>query len=99
VNGDGYPDLIVGEENRLRVLINRFNNPHITHLLLANGGATITWVAVPGKVYRVQFKERLLDLEWTGLKGDVTASATSASKMDLTAGPGSRRFYRVVMLP
>jgi hypothetical protein len=99
LNGDGYPDLIVGERDRLRILTNRFNNPRIRQLSMANEGATIAWAAVAGKVYRVQFKERLNDLEWADLDGDVTATDTSASKTDVTGGPGSQRFYRVVKLP
>ena len=93
-----YPDLIVGERDRLRILINRFNNPRITQLSMANGDATITWAALPGKVYRVQFKDRMDDPEWADLDGNVTATDTIASKTDATAGKGSQRFYRVVKM-
>jgi FG-GAP-like repeat len=99
VDGDGYPDLIVGEKNRLRILLNRFNHPRIANLVMTEAGAIITWAALPGNAYRVQFKTRLADSEWTDLNGDVTADTTSASKADDTAGPGSQRFYRVVKLP
>lgn len=99
MNGDGCPDLIVGERDRIRVLINRFNNPRITQLSLANGGVAITWAGLPGKVYRVQFKTRMTDPEWADLDGDVTARDTTASKTDATAGSGPERFYRVVKLP
>src|SRR6266496_6580718 len=45
LNGDGYPDLIVGERDRLRILINRVNNLRITQLSIASASATITWTA------------------------------------------------------
>jgi hypothetical protein len=99
LNGDGYPDLIVGEKNRLRILINRINLPRMTHLSLAEGAATVTWAALPGRTYRLQVKTHSNDARWTDLNGDVTASTTHASKIDSTVGAGSQRFYRVVELP
>jgi len=99
INGDGYPDLIVGERDRIRILINQTGVPRITHLALADGAATITWTALPEKSYRVQFKLHLDDPEWTDLSGDVKASTSSASTTDSTVGPGSQRFYRVIKLP
>ena len=99
VNGDDYPDLIVGEKIRLRVLINRINRPRILNLSIGDSGATLTWSAMTGCVYRVQFKISTTDAGWTDLEGDVVSDATSASKLDVAAGSGSdRRYYRVVKL-
>jgi len=99
MNGDGYPDLIVGEKNRLRLLLNRTGNPRIGPLLMTEAGTTISWVAQRGKKYRVQFKDRVSDLVWTDLEGDVTAITNSAIKIDTNTATASQRFYRVVMLP
>ena len=99
LNGDGQPDLIVGEKNRLRVMLNRTGNPRIAHLLMTHAGATITWAAWPGKMYRVQFKSRLQDPEWTDLDGDVVADSATASKTDPAAASEAQRLYRVVKLP
>ena len=99
LNGDGYPDLIVGEKNRLRILFNRTGNPRIANLLMTHAGATITWAAVPGKMYRVQFKGRLQDPKWTDLEGDVAADSTTAIKTEPSTGTESQRLYRVVKLP
>jgi hypothetical protein len=99
MNGDGYPDLIAGEKDHLRILINKFNNPLITQLSFSNGTPTVSWTALPGRLYRVQFKTRMEDLLWTGLGGDVTASTNSASKTDAAGGLGPQRFYRIVELP
>lgn len=58
---------------------------------------TVVWCAVPGRTYRVQFKDRV-DAPWTDLPGDVTASGETASKTDSTAGASLARFYRAVLL-
>ena len=99
LNGDGQPDLIVGEKNRVRVLLNRNGNPRIAPLLMTDAGATLSWSALPGKTYRVQFAERPNGQVWTDLNGDITATTNSASKTDPDAGPASPRFYRVMRLP
>lgn len=57
---------------------------------------TLTWTAVPGKTYRVQFKNNLDDPDWNDLLPDVTASGETASKSD-PLGP-DQRFYRVIGL-
>jgi hypothetical protein len=66
---------------------------------MTHAGATVTWAALPGKVYRVQFKSRLQDAEWTDLEGDVAADSATASKTDASAGSEPQRLYRVVRLP
>jgi hypothetical protein len=99
VNGDGDSDLIVGEKKRLRVLINRTGCPRIAHLQMTHQGPIITWSALPGKTYRVQFKARLDDPEWTNLEGDVIAVSNTASKTDASTASEPQRLYRVVRLP
>jgi hypothetical protein len=58
---------------------------------------TLSWWAIPGKRYRVQYKTNLAAAAWSPLSGDVTAVGNLAAKVDGAAGP-SQRFYRVVML-
>jgi hypothetical protein len=57
---------------------------------------TITWTAIAGKSYRVQYKDNLDDASWTDLAPDVAASGSIASTTDTTV---SQRFYRVAVLP
>lgn len=59
---------------------------------------TLTWSAIAGSTYRVQYKLNLHDLTWPDLPGDVTATGASASKLDTIAG-GTQRFYRIFVLP
>jgi hypothetical protein len=64
------------------------------------GGETILiWSATPGTRYRVQFKDAVNAVAWTDLPGVVTASGTSASRLDDSGTGGPQRFYRVVVVP
>ena len=99
VDGDGFPDLIAGEKNHIRVLLNRINVPHITGISRTETGVTLNWDGMPGKTCRVQFKAHLNGEEWFELPGDVTAASTSATKTDTSTGSDLQRLYRVVKLP
>jgi len=96
VNSDGRLDLIVGEKNRLRVLLNQTGSPRLAPLVMTEAGALLSWTALPGKTYRAQFKTSLGDSAWTDVDGDVTATTNSASKLDASAASLSPRFYRVI---
>ena len=60
---------------------------------------TILWYAVPGRAYRVQYKNSVTDPEWTDLPSIVTATSTTGSATDLTAGAEAHRYYRVLLAP
>jgi Tol biopolymer transport system component len=64
--------------------------------IAAPGGIArqIVWSATPGRTYRVQFKDSLLD-DWSGLSGSVRAVASTAAVADDASNP--HRFYRVVL--
>jgi Tol biopolymer transport system component len=67
-------------------------------LILSGGagqGPWLTWPAVPGRSYAVQFKNALGDNQWQPLNQGVTVLGTQAYLNDLSAGAGPR-FYRVV---
>jgi len=72
--------------------------PALQPLRFSNGTVQLTWSAVAGKRYRVQYKSTLAAPAWTDLLSDVTATGTTASATD-APGPASQRYYRVVMLP
>jgi hypothetical protein len=48
--------------------------------LLAEQAVTIEWLSVPGKTYRLQFKNSPEDLNWTDVSGDVTANNLITSR-------------------
>ena len=57
--------------------------------------ASIEWTAVPGKTYRVQYKNSPSVPVWSDLPGDVTAAASTESKTDPGIGFLAQRLYRV----
>ncbi len=71
--------------------------PVIQSLQVANGAATITWTSTPGRLYRLQFKNRINDGDWLDGSPPVTAAAPTASATD-AVGAAAQRFYRVVEL-
>jgi D-alanyl-D-alanine carboxypeptidase len=60
------------------------------------GSVILSWSASAGLIYRVQFKTNLSDLIWQTLGPDVTATNTSAVKVDVV--PASQRLYRVMLV-
>jgi hypothetical protein len=66
-------------------------------IIVSNSIVALTWQAIPGVVYQIQYKPSLSDSNWTALPPDIRASGTTASATD-TAG-SVQRFYRVMMLP
>jgi subtilisin family serine protease len=72
-------------------------NPLILSLLATNSAATLTWSAVSGLNYRVQYKTNLSDTAWSDLSPDVPASGATASKTNQPLV--SRRFYQIRQMP
>jgi hypothetical protein len=66
----------------------------ITHLAFDNGTVTLTWAAIPGRTYRLEFKDDLAAPAWTLLGSTVLAPGFSATVTD-TPAPFTRRFYRI----
>jgi hypothetical protein len=59
---------------------------------------TVYWNAVPGRTYQVQYKDNVA-AGWTTIYGQVTATSTTASKVDSSDPLPAQRFYRVVLAP
>ena len=60
---------------------------------------TVQWSSVPGKRYRVQFRNSLSESGWNDLPGDVIAGAAVASKVDTFSAAEPERYYRVQVVP
>jgi YD repeat-containing protein len=71
---------------------------HVTPAAPNGGQVTITWQAVAGKTYALEYKDRLDDPNWVRVTGEVTAQGATASKVDPSSA-GPTRFYRVVVTP
>jgi hypothetical protein len=59
---------------------------------------TVIWSASAGLNYRLQFKTNLNDAAWQNLAGDVTATNTTAFKIDALPANTPQRFYRVTLV-
>jgi len=55
---------------------------------------TITWPALPGKTYEVQFKNDLSDPSWTPLNASITIVGENGYATDF-APDAVKRFYRI----
>ena len=58
----------------------------------------LTWSAVAGRNYQVQFRTNLDQPNWNNLGSIVSATNITASVL-ATNGPDPQRFYRVALLP
>jgi hypothetical protein len=63
----------------------------------ANGALLITWDALPGRSYQLQYKASEAQAGWSNLGGAVTATNGAVRRTDACADP--QRFYRVTLLP
>ncbi len=80
------------------LIVNVLPTPQLLPLTLAGAGAvTISWSAVSGRTYRVQFASTLNQVNWSNLVPDVTATGPTASMNDNSNG-APQRFYRVQLL-
>lgn len=70
--------------------------PNIESATVSGEAFNLTWTAIPGQKYRVQFKNDLNDANWSDLSPDVMASLSSAFKNDPLSA--TQRFYRVLVL-
>ena len=72
--------------------------PVIGSALVSSSGVDVTWNSMPGRLYRLQYKSNLADLDWSIISNDVVASASVTIRRDPTV-PDQQRLYRVVLLP
>jgi hypothetical protein len=69
----------------------------LTIRFLSGDTRLIQWAAIPGKTYRVQYKDSLADPGWTNLGGTIVAPGETGFAQDLTVTTAAERFYRVVL--
>jgi hypothetical protein len=94
VTDDGAPPMSGTTTFTVRVT----PRPQVTGVApLANGDYAITFVTVPGKTYRVEFKNALEESNWQQLDADVVATGESLTVNDNLAA-NSQRFYRILVL-
>ena len=96
-DGDGLSDL-----QEFRAGTNPTSNTSVLRCLAVTsslGKATIWWSAIPGRSYRVEYKDSVGTPGWQLLVDVVVAQANVASVTDEEAPSSSQRFYRVSAWP
>jgi hypothetical protein len=72
--------------------------PQIRAINSSSATATISWNAVPGQTYRVQYNDTLNSSNWNDWLPDVTATNETATASVATGGV-PQRSYRVMLVP
>jgi hypothetical protein len=70
--------------------------PTLCAIVVSGNSVNLSWTAIAGKVYRVQYKSDWA-AAWASVPGDITASGPVATKTD-ASGLVSRRFYRILLV-
>lgn len=72
--------------------------PKLRAPIKAGTGVVLSWNALPGRSYQVQYKNALEDAAWNNLN-NTAVSATNTIAFTSDTMPSSTRFYRVLLLP
>ena len=91
---DGQPPMIGARTFVVRV----FARPQFNSInRLSNGELSFTFETIPGRTYRIEYKDDLNDAGWTPLGPDAVAGANSYTIID-PAADSFQRYYRIVLL-
>jgi Putative Ig domain len=94
VTDNGLPNLSDAKTFTVNVLV----RPVLEGIVMSGNSATLTWSAISGTTYRVQFKTNITDTTWGDLVPDITATGTTASTSD-PSSTNDMRFYRILVVP
>ena len=64
-----------------------------------NNLVTLSWNAVIGKAYQVQYTGTMNSTNWSNLGAPIIATSLTASQTDNTTGVAPQKFYRVIITP
>jgi hypothetical protein len=90
--GDGAGPLVVPAGFGPEVM----DAPVIESVRIVEGLAVVSWTAVPGNIYRLQYTSSLDTPDWQDATEDIVAMEGTVTATD-TIGSSPRRFYRVLM--
>jgi uncharacterized repeat protein (TIGR03803 family) len=72
--------------------------PGLISYAQSGNSISLTWSAVPGQTYQVQYATDLRQGNWQSLISAITATRPNIAVSD-SVGPDTERFYRIVMMP
>ena len=94
VTDNGVPNLSDAKTFSVTVL----PRPLLQLMGLSNDVVTLTWSALAGTFYRIQFKTNLADAAWTDLVPDIQSTGPTATTTDAVSMRSSS-YYRVFVVP
>jgi hypothetical protein len=95
VTDNGMPPL----SDAKSFVVNVVSRPVITSIEVTNEVARLTWTALAGQKYQLQFKTNAVDNGWSNTASEVTATNSSVTEVD-SSGSQTERLYRVqVVVP
>jgi len=74
------------------------NMPVLQTAIQTNGQIVLSWNALSGQPYQVQYTTNLIRPDWNNL-GDVISTTNSTVTVTNSIGTDPQQFYRVVLLP
>lgn len=100
LDGTGKTNLITGLSGPTVIALDLSDPspPNITRATKVAGTFTLSWSALMGRGYQVQFKSDLAQTNWTNSGGPRTATNTTMTASS-NVGSDPQRFHRVVRLP
>lgn len=100
-DGDGYLDrdeIDFGSDPRNPLSIPTNASPVFGPLRLGSAGVVLSWNAVPGRTYELQFKNAITDAAWQNL-WSVKATNGLAIVSDSAPAANAGRLYRLIAFP
>lgn len=94
VADSGTPVLSASQEFSVVVV----DRPLITSIVMTSAVVSVTWSAVPGQSYQLQYATNLTEVDWNAVVPNVIALGGSLTHTNGTSGR-AQQFYRVLVLP
>jgi hypothetical protein len=92
VTDDGFPNLSEAKSFTVNVL----SGPALSSITYSNTAVTLSWSAIAGMKYRVQFASDITESTWTDIVPDIVANSATASL--ITSNTNLASFYRVIAI-
>jgi hypothetical protein len=61
-------------------------------------GVRFQWNAVPGRIYRLQYRDEFMEADWQALPGEIVATGGTAEATDPRVPLARWRYYRVLVV-
>ncbi len=94
VTDNGVPPMAGG----ITFVVSVLPRPLLTNLVVSNQMVNLTWTAIAGQKYRLQFTTNYAGTNWISVPPDVTADGPVGKHTNALA-PAVMNFYRVQLLP